>query len=495
MNEQIQQINKYYIQRKIGSGATSTVYLAEDQETKEAVAIKLLHESLSENEDARERFHREIGMLEQLNHPAIVPVLGHGEHNGRLYIIMPVLTGGSVRKQLMDGPLSLAETMRILGQVAPAIDAAHVQGILHRDIKPHNIILDAAGNACLTDFGIARLINRDGHTQTMTLIGTPEFMAPEQVSQGKLTPQTDIYQLGVTLYQMLTGEYPFEGSPIYIMAEQVRQVVPSAVARNPRLPVAVDQVIARAMAKEASERYVTAVHFINDLKAAANGEALTQVVPPLLDMVWPVEENSQQSTGSRESSVVSRQSPVVSNKKRRGGKVAMVMSVLALLMVGAFLLGGRVVAPLLGSLGNDTTPAVVTDEPDAGGAVILVPDEDDEVLSQAESDEAVLTAAEDEAEDEETAVPAAPSTTETDETPTTTTEQDGANAAAANNNNNNNNNDGNNNGDDNDNNNGNGGNGNGNGNGGNRNGNGNGNGNGRPPNNGGQNPPQPPPTP
>lgn len=146
-----------------------------------------------------------------------------------------------------SGPLTLQEAIRILAQLAPAIDEAHAQGILHRDIKPRNILLDDAGNAYLSDFGIARLMGQDGQTQTMTFIGTPEFMAPEQINQTALSSQTDIYQLGVTLFKMLTGEYPYKGNLARVLLEQVNSPLPSVAARNPSLPSAVDQVVARAM--------------------------------------------------------------------------------------------------------------------------------------------------------------------------------------------------------------------------------------------------------
>ena len=383
----MKRIGQFTIIKKIGSGATSTVFLAEDQQSKKQVAIKLLSESLSENEQARERFYREIEMLEKLNHPGIVPVLGQGEINGRLYIVMPVLKGGSLRTKLNDGPLSLSETITILEQIAPAIDAAHADNILHRDIKPHNIILDEKGQAWLSDFGIARLINQPGQTQTVTLIGTPEFMAPEQVADGRLTPQTDIYQLGVTLFQMLTGQYPYSGNPVHIMSQKINAPLPSVLQLRPNLPAGIEQVMAKAMAKEAAQRYQTAVQLVDALKAAADGVTMTHVIVPPLNLVWP----EAVSVPDPQPPIPDPQSPTP-NPSTTG--IAMFATFIAVCLLAIFLIGGQGLNDAFQTIAtnDEAVPtAVVETEPDSTDALATIDAE--EGVEQVVADTAVDTQA------------------------------------------------------------------------------------------------------
>ena len=254
----MKQIKQYMIKEEIGRGGMSTVYRAYVEDTEKEVALKLMRESLIGDEQAQTRFIQEVQTVIGLGHPAIAPILDYGLVDGRLYLVMDYMAGGSVRQLLKTGPLSLAASMAILQQVALALDAAHAQNIIHRDVKPHNILLDEAGRAYLSDFGIARSMDTDGPGKTITLIGTPEYVAPEQVVEGQLTNKTDIYQLGVSLFQMLTGQLPFSGSSYQIMSHHLNDPLPSAEALTPQLPVGCDAVLRRATAKIATERYASA---------------------------------------------------------------------------------------------------------------------------------------------------------------------------------------------------------------------------------------------
>ncbi|MCA9918827.1 MAG: protein kinase [Anaerolineales bacterium] len=252
-------LDRYIIQEKCGSGGMATVYRAVDPDLDQAVAIKVLPTTFNERDDMPRRFKREARTLAVLQHPAIVPILNFGEVDSHLYFVMPYLSGGSLRERLNDGPLPLADVVAVVDRIASALEAAHQKQIIHRDVKPHNILFDAHGEAFLADFGVARLLDRDDAEQTVTLIGTPEFMSPEQVLEGDLSPQTDIYQLGVVIFQMLTGWLPFEGAAHHVMSQHLHAPLPSAVALNPQLPPATDAILQRALAKDPAERFDSAV--------------------------------------------------------------------------------------------------------------------------------------------------------------------------------------------------------------------------------------------
>ena len=209
-------IRHYIIENRIGDGGFSTVYMAKDSLNDSLVAIKMLNEALLENQKARDRFRQEAEMLMALNHPAIVPILDFGSEAGRLFVVMPYMAAGSLQERLSEGPLPFERAVDIAGRVADALDAAHAKHIIHRDIKPQNILIGEDAAAYLSDFGVARNYDPDAAGEAATLIGTPEFMAPEQATQGQISPQTDVYQLGVTLFQMLTGRRPFAGAPLEV---------------------------------------------------------------------------------------------------------------------------------------------------------------------------------------------------------------------------------------------------------------------------------------
>lgn len=248
--------DRYRLLSHLRRGGMSEVYLAADEHTGQSVAIKLV--SIN-HDDYFQRLKREVRMLRQLHHEHILPILDYGETGQFAYLVMPYMGHGNLRERLSRGPCSPEETSVILSQVASALQVAHEHGILHRDIKASNILLDAEDNVYLADFGLAKLQGEaSGITQTGCLIGTPEYMAPELVD----TPESvasDIYALGVLLYQMLTAKLPFTGTtPIAICWKHIEELPPLPSIHNPAITPALESVILRALDKDPQRRFASA---------------------------------------------------------------------------------------------------------------------------------------------------------------------------------------------------------------------------------------------
>ena len=269
---------RYEVIREIGRGGMGTVYLASDPRFDRQVAVKVLPAALLQDPAFRERFDREARILGRLEHPAIVPVHDYGEDHASPYLVMRLMTGGTLRDRLETGPLLPAEAVAILQRICAALESAHSSGVIHRDLKPPNILFDGQGLAYLADFGVARLIES---SHTVTAIGTPRYFSPEQAHGLPVDARTDVYQMGVVLFEMLTGQVPFDAdTPASLLFKHAYDPIPSARVFNPRLSVKADAVIAKAMAKDPSMRYAS---------AAALGSAAVNVVgaeksqPPQMD--------------------------------------------------------------------------------------------------------------------------------------------------------------------------------------------------------------------
>ncbi len=249
----------------------ATVYEAYDPRFERPVAVKALPREFLHDPEFRARFEREARTIAQLEHPAIVPVYDFGEDDGRPFLVMRLMTGGDLSDRLADGPLSVEETAVILKRLGSALDAAHSQGVVHRDLKPGNILFDQYGDAYLADFGIAHIASS---TQALTasgsLVGTPTYMSPEQVYGDKeLDGRSDIYALGVILFQMLTGHTPYDAdTPARVMMKHIMDPVPPLSDVRPDLPPEFDDIIHKAMAKEREERYSTGKDLSADLSVA-----------------------------------------------------------------------------------------------------------------------------------------------------------------------------------------------------------------------------------
>jgi len=274
-------IGRYEIISEVGQGGMATVYQAYDPSFERDVAIKVLPHTLLHNPQFRVRFEREAKTIAALEHPAIVPVYDFGEEIGQPYIVMRLMTGGSLNDKLLHGALPVITATTIISRLAPALDAAHQKGIIHRDLKPDNILFDQYDNAYISDFGIARLIQA---TETLTgsaVIGTPAYMSPEQVQAQKvLDGRSDIYSLGVILYQMLTGETPYQAStPAKLMMMHVLEPVPLLKSAKPEIESDYEGIILKSLAKEPNERFPTVKDMADALQAAATAER----PPPQLD--------------------------------------------------------------------------------------------------------------------------------------------------------------------------------------------------------------------
>jgi len=266
-------VGQYHILEEIGRGGMATIYRAEQASVGREVAIKFLHLDLVEQDRGfLDRFHREVQIVAHLQHPHILPVYDFGDYNGRPYIVMPYLSSGTLADHLYQrGQMRLAESTRLVRQVADALDYAHAQGVIHRDIKPSNVLLDEPGNAYLADFGLAKTL-QSPHITASGVVGTPDYLAPDWAAEPGLSTSSDIYALGVMLYQMLTGEVPFRATtPMGVLMTHVNTPVPDVRDKCRDLPDAVQSVIATGMAKSATERYPSAGDLAAALEAAGAG--------------------------------------------------------------------------------------------------------------------------------------------------------------------------------------------------------------------------------
>lgn len=277
------QVGPYTLVREIGRGGMATVYLANDSKHRRSVALKLLHADAS-SVLGGERFRREIQLVAQLHHPHILPLYDSGEIDGLLYYVMPLVTGETLRDRIArEGALPVDAVRRIADDLGAALDYAHRSGVVHRDVKPANILVDDA-HAVIADFGIAYR-ERDGTQQQLTgagvVIGTPAYMSPEQaLSSSELDARSDVYSLGCVVFEMLTGGPPFQGAtPAGIVAGHLRDPIPSACARRPGLAPAVDEVLGRALAKTPDERFGSIREFVDALEGALATPAIPDAEP------------------------------------------------------------------------------------------------------------------------------------------------------------------------------------------------------------------------
>src|SRR5271165_5026588 len=256
----------YRLLRLVGRGGMGDVYEAEDTVRERIVALKLMSETLSNDPVFRSRMQREARTAGRLQEPHVVPIHDFGEIDGQLYFDMRLIDGTDVASTLSRyGPLSPARAIAIVRQVGSALDAAHAAGVLHRDVKPENILVSADDFAYLVDFGIASATSDEKLTQVGTTVGTFKYMAPERFSEGAVSYRADIYALACVLYECLTGSPPYQGDQISVIGAHVNQAIPRPSAARPGIPVAFDQVIACGTAKNPADRYASC----GDLAVAA----------------------------------------------------------------------------------------------------------------------------------------------------------------------------------------------------------------------------------
>jgi serine/threonine-protein kinase len=270
-----EKIGRYEIKSELGRGGMATVYHGYDPRFEREVAVKVLpSELLHSDPQFKLRFEREAKIIAQLEHPSIVPVYDVGDEGGQPYFVMRYMNGLSLSEHIKSKILSIEESAKILGQIAPGLDEAHSKGIVHRDLKPSNILFDSKGTPYISDFGIAKLSQAQSSNVTGSgIIGTPAYMAPEQASGETVDGRSDIYALGIILYQMLTGRQPYEAdTPMGVAIKHITDPVPQILTANPNLHPDIDAIIQTAMAKKKDDRFATAVDLVDALRAVGAGE-------------------------------------------------------------------------------------------------------------------------------------------------------------------------------------------------------------------------------
>lgn len=269
---------RYEVIDNIGSGGMANVYLAQDLILNREVAIKVLRFDFQDDQDAIRRFQREALAATEMVHPNIVTVYDVGEENGMQYIVMEYVKGTDLKKYIRDySPISLETVVNIMEQILAAISVAHQHRIIHRDLKPQNILVDEDGTVKITDFGIAIALSETSITQTNTLLGSVHYLSPEQARGGMATRQSDIYALGIILYELLTGVVPFEGeSAVSIALKHFQNDMPSVRRINPNIPQSLENVILHATAKEIADRYPTVDDMYADLRTSLNPERMNE---------------------------------------------------------------------------------------------------------------------------------------------------------------------------------------------------------------------------
>ncbi len=264
------QLGSYQIVAPLGEGGMAVVYKAYQPAMDRYVALKILPRHFASDPQFISRFQQEAKLLAKLQHPHILPVFDFGEMDGYTYIVMPFVASGTLTDLMHGQPLPLEQIRGVISQVGDALDYAHMRGLIHRDVKPSNVLMDERGNCLLTDFGLAKIVESSIHITTSgMIIGTPAYMSPEQGLGEKLDARTDIYSLGVILYEMATGRAPYSAeTPLAVVFKHIHDPLPPPRRLHAALPEAFERVILKALAKSPEDRFATANEMVKALQAS-----------------------------------------------------------------------------------------------------------------------------------------------------------------------------------------------------------------------------------
>jgi serine/threonine protein kinase len=303
-------IGQYEISRRLGSGGMATVYLAHHPRLEREVAVKVLHDAFQQDDAFLIRFEREARIVAGLEHPHIVPIYDYSEHNGLPYLVMKYIKGRSLKSLLDENEITtITEALRLLEPIASALDYAHQSGILHRDVKPSNIVLDQDNIPYLADFGLARIALSGESTLSQDMIlGTPQYISPEQAKgQRDIDGRADLYSLGIILYQILVGHVPFNAdTPYAIIHDHIYTQLPAPTQVNQTIPRSIDDVLVKALAKDPTERFESGKEMMKAFRQAssqAQYEAI-DVTSAALPQSITDEQRQQAITQAEEASIV-----------------------------------------------------------------------------------------------------------------------------------------------------------------------------------------------
>ena len=369
-----QSLGRYHILEQLGEGGMATVYKAYDTRLESDVAVKVIRtENLAPSilNRSLKRFEREAKSLAKLTHANIVNVLDYGEHEGKPYLVMPYLPGGTLKAKLNGRPVPWQEAARILLPIARALGYAHEQGMIHRDVKPANILITHSGDPMLTDFGIAKIIDEEATqdlTGTSAAVGTPEYMAPEQVTAKSVDHRADIYALGVVFYEMVTGRKPFQAdTPMAVLFKHASEPLPRPSQFLSSLPDSVEKILIKALAKRAEDRYANMAEMAVAFEKLIQGTASPQSATPDHHAQKPATNGRQNTLGNDFSTI--DESPRLTPQTRRWWQSSWALILGGLVII--FFLGlGAVGLYNLGALNNAAKTSDNVTEP------IVVPDQE-----------------------------------------------------------------------------------------------------------------------
>jgi len=330
---------RYRLESKLGSGGMSTVYLALDEVLDRPVAVKLLHREISDEADQLERFRREARTAARLSHPNLVGVIDAGEDDGRPYIVFEYIEGRTLKRRLQEeGRLPVDEAVAYAIEIGRGLTAAHARRLVHRDVKPQNVLIDPDGRAKVTDFGIARSLEQKGMTATGRVLGTTDYVSPEQAMGEDVDERSDVYSLGVVLYEMLTGDVPFRAeTQVGVAMKHVNEPMPDVQAKRPEVSAAVASVVDRATTKDPRDRYNTVAEMVRDLEQTLEVEAARR--------------------GGTSGEATSVLDSVPAHRRRLGGRRRISGSGIALALVLLALAAAAVIFASRLDLGSDDQPS------------------------------------------------------------------------------------------------------------------------------------------